>query len=142
LEGGVVLLEVLQDLGDGAAGGRHFLLAVRELAQRGGNSNGSHLHSFWINASKSPSRAPMTGGGSRSSGSVVFKPWPVSDTTIAPSRPMRPSARRRFVAASVTPPAVSVKMPSVSARRRIAATISGSSGAAAWPPESAIARVA
>jgi len=47
--------------------------------------------------------------------SVVFRPLPVMQDTVSSSGLMRPCAYSRAVTAVVTPPAVSVKMPSVSA---------------------------
>ncbi len=47
---------------------------------------------------------------------------------------IRPASTSRFAAATVTPPAVSAKIPSVSANNRIPATTSSSSGFSANPP--------
>src|SRR5438132_6420383 len=58
--------------------------------------------------------------------SVVFKPLPVIETTVVSCGWMRPWAISFCVTPVVTPPAVSVKMPSVSARSLMATTISGS----------------
>ena len=70
------------------------------------------------------------------SGSCVFIPLPVMQMTTGPSSlPIWPPAISLSAAPSVTPPAVSVKIPSVSASSRMAATISSSFGLAAQPPE-------
>src|SRR5665213_2012989 len=73
-----------------------------------------------------------------SSASVVFKPFPVMQTTVVSSEEIRPCAYSRAVTAVVTPPAVSVKMPSVSASSCIPATISTSETSSAQPPDSRI----
>ncbi len=78
-------------------------------------------------------------GSAATSGSCVFKPLPVMHKTVGSSFGMRPSAMSRFAVATVTPPAVSVKTPSVDARSLIASMISSSLTAAAWPPEPRIA---
>ena len=67
---------------------------------------------------------------------MVLRPLPVMQTTTGSSRPMRPSATSFRVAARVTPPAVSAKIPSVRARSSIASTISSSVACAAQPPDS------
>ena len=53
-------------------------------------------------------------------------------------RAMRPWSISFFVTPAVTPPAVSAKMPSVSASSLMAATISGSEMSSAQPPDSRI----
>src|SRR5260221_921770 len=55
---------------------------------------------------------------------------------------MRPSRINFSVTPAVTPPAVSVKIPSVSARSLIAETISGSETSSAHPPLSRINLIA
>ena len=65
-------------------------------------------------------------GNSAAMASVVFRPLPVMETTVVSPDRMRPSRISFWVTPAVTPPAVSVKMPSVSARSLMAATISGS----------------
>src|SRR6185369_13725663 len=71
-------------------------------------------------------------------GSSVLSPLPVMQTTVVSSGLMAPDRINLIAAASVTPPAVSVKIPSVSASVRIAATISSSVDACAVPPCSLI----
>ena len=70
--------------------------------------------------------------------SVVFSPLPVMHTTVVSSGAMRPWSINFFVTPAVTPPAVSAKIPSVSARSLMAATISGSEMSSAQPPDSRI----
>ena len=59
-------------------------------------------------------------------------------TTVVSSGLMRPCAISFWVTPAVTPPAVSVKIPSVSASSLMATTISGSETSSAQPPESRI----
>ena len=73
-------------------------------------------------------------GNSAAMASVVFSPLPVIETTVVSSGWMRPSRISFWVTPAVTPPAVSVKMPSVSATSLMAATISGSEMSSAQPP--------
>ena len=63
-------------------------------------------------------------GYSAAMASVVFRPLPVMHTTVVSSDRMRPCAMSFCVTPVVTPPAVSAKMPSVSASRLMASTIS------------------
>jgi len=58
------------------------------------------------------------------SASVVFKPLPVMQRTVVSSGRIRFCAYSLRAALTVTPPAVSVKTPSVSASKVIASTIS------------------
>ena len=129
-----------------APAGDDLFLALRELAERRRNADGGHGGVSFSSSvvlsdavsSKSDSRGPIScGSGSLpTSGSCVFMPLPVTQMTTGPSSlPMCPLSIRRIAAPSVTPPAVSVKIPSVSASRLIAATISSSLGFAAQPPE-------
>ena len=62
-------------------------------------------------------------------------------TTDSP-RGMTPVSISFLVAATVTPPAVSVKMPSVRASSSIASTISASVACSPKPPDSLVARYA
>src|SRR5262249_11494609 len=144
-DAGIVFLEGGDHLGDGVTNRRDLFLVLGQLAQRGRNANGCHGHaSLLARASNSLSDGPIRVGGSsrEARGSVVLRPLPVTETTIDSVRGSFSSSSRRSAAASVTPPAVSAKMPSVWAKRRIAATISSSETAAAWPPDSRIARIA
>src|SRR5438094_6972 len=77
-------------------------------------------------------------GNSAAMASVVFRPLPVMQTTVVSSGLMRPCAISFWVTPAVTPPAVSVKIPSVSASSLMATTISGSETSSAQPPESRI----
>src|SRR5438445_230666 len=56
--------------------------------------------------------------------SWVFRPWPVMQSTTLSSARIAPVAMSFRVQAVVTPPAVSAKMPSHSARRRMPSTTS------------------
>src|SRR5262249_36314854 len=142
-DAGVLLLQVRQQRADGRPLGLHLLQSGGELAQRGGDAYGRHGR-LLLKASNSDRRAAMIGGRRRTgtSGAGGLSPWPGMHTAMLSPGSMRPSARRRRVAARVTPPAVSVKMPSVSASRRIASTISSSEAAAAHPPDARIAWLA
>src|SRR5262249_55449355 len=138
-------LERGDDLADVLAGDRHLFLVGGELAERGRDANQCHRSppraaryaardvSFLYSSSNALSEAAITGGPpiAASSGSVVLRPLPVIATTTHASLRIRPSSISFCAAASVTPPAVSVKMPSLSARSRIAATISSSVALAA-----------
>src|SRR5205814_668703 len=136
LDAGVALLQLGDQLADGAAGGGDLLLALGQLAERGGDADGGDGCSS-IRCSNALNVGGMLGpaSASPSSASWVLSPLPVMQTTVGSPRPMRPSATRRRHAATVTPPAVSVKMPSVAASSRIASRISSSLTAAAPPPE-------
>src|SRR5260370_725670 len=81
-------------------------------------------------------------GNSAAIASVVFKPLPVMQTTVVSSGLMRFCAISFFATPAVTPPAVSVKMPSVSASSLMAFTISGSEMSSAQPPDSRISFIA
>ena len=79
-------------------------------------------------ASKASRRGAMASvaGNSAAIASVVFRPFPVMQTTVVSFGLMRFCAMSFCATPAVTPPAVSVKMPSVSASSLMAATISGS----------------
>src|SRR6266851_4424332 len=81
-------------------------------------------------------------GNSAAMASVVLRPLPVMQTTVVSSGLIRFWAMSFCVTPAVTPPAVSVKMPSVSARSLMAATISGSEMSSAQPPDSRICLMA
>src|SRR4051794_30835436 len=66
--------------------------------------------------------------------SRVFKPSPVIQTTTRSSGSMSPRSASLASTATVTPPAVSVKMPVVSASRRMPARISASETESIAPP--------
>ena len=66
--------------------------------------------------------------------SSVFRPSPVMTSTTRSSGSMSPRAASFASTAVVTPPAVSVKMPVVSASRRMPARISSSLTASIEPP--------
>ena len=58
--------------------------------------------------------------------SCVLRPWPVMQRTALSSRGILPVSISFFAQATVTPPAVSAKMPSHSASRRMPSTTSSS----------------
>ncbi len=66
--------------------------------------------------------------------SSVFRPSPVLKTTVSAAGSSRPSASSRARTPTVTPPAVSPKMPSVRASSRMPSTIRSSSTSATAPP--------
>src|SRR5262249_40060898 len=133
---------ILEQRADGRPLGDDLLLAGGELAERCGDTDGCHDHS--LIASNSLSLAAMACGraSTGTSGSGVFSPWPVMHRATLSPAPILPSRTRARAAATVTPPAVSVKMPSVSASRRMPATISSSVAAAAYPPDARMAATA
>ena len=60
--------------------------------------------------------------------------------TMGSSRGIRPASMSFLAAATVTPPAVSVKIPSVRASSCIPSMISSSVACSPWPPESLATR--
>src|SRR4051812_2146883 len=145
LDARVLRLEARDEGPDGRAAGGDLFLPLGQLAERRRNANGGHggisFGSSYVRfhiSSKSDSRGPIRFGSGNfpTSGSCVFMPFPVTQMTTGPSSlPICPLSIRRIAAPSVTPPAVSAKIPSVSASRLIALTISSSLGFAAQPPE-------
>src|SRR6266849_2523521 len=87
------------------------------------SSNAASLGAIGSGASNLPARA-----------SVVFNPLPVMHSTVVSSGRMRFCVYSLRAAPTVTPPAVSVKTPSVSASKVMASTISGSLESSAQPP--------
>ena len=67
-------------------------------------------------------------------GSVVLRPLPVTQATMLSSLGMRPESISFLSTAMVTPPAVSVKMPSVRARSLMPSMISWSDAMSPLPP--------
>ena len=67
--------------------------------------------------------------------SWVLRPFPVTQMTSDSFRPIFPAWASFRATATVTPPAVSVKIPSVRANSLIASTISSSVTASASPPD-------
>src|SRR5690349_5235479 len=113
-DAGVVLLQALDDLGEGRALGGDLGLATRVGAQDGGDANG-HAHAR--PASRKESRVgrmvavrPVPATASR-----VLRPSPVLSTTVVFAGSRIPSLSSLRVTPTVTPPAVSAKMPSVRA---------------------------
>ena len=74
--------------------------------------------------------------------SIVFRPLPVMQATVVSFGPIYPCSISFLVTPVVTPPAVSAKIPSVSAKSWMPLTISGSETSSAQPPLSRIAREA
>src|SRR5438132_1548460 len=112
-------------------------------AGRYANARG-HDSAPLTSARTSATRGAMTGA-ARNTGataSIVFRPFPVMHSTTSSSAENRPSPASARAAATVTPPAVSVKIPTASASSRIPATNSASETAATQPPDSRIARLA
>ena len=66
--------------------------------------------------------------------SVVLYPLPVTQMTVGSSRGITPRLIRSIAAATVVPPAGSVKIPSVSASSRIPSMICSSETATPAPP--------
>src|SRR3990172_5759679 len=111
----------------------------------------AHDEAFSATGAAGPSRAAsaasndamfgctwICGGSTSATASCVFSPAPVMNATTSSSGSTRPPSTRRFRPATVTPPAVSAKMPSVSASRRMPATSSSSLTAAPAPVDSAM----
>ena len=67
--------------------------------------------------------------------SCVFRPCPVMQSTADSFAGILPLAISFFAQATVTPPAVSAKMPSVSASKRMPSMISSSEASSHEPPE-------
>ena len=91
-------------------------------------------------ASNSSRVGLMTTGRARWStrASWVFRPLPVMQRTVEPSRSIWPCSISLRATATVTPPAVSAKTPSVSASSCMPSTISSSSTSSPQPPVSRI----
>src|SRR5437867_4520722 len=131
-------LEVVDEAVDRFALGLDLGIALRERAQRRGNPYEDRHFAFssydvWdLRSASARSKAVSEGliftwASSRSwRASGVFRPLPVMDSTIDSSRGMTPRSMSFLAAATVTPPAVSVKMPSVRARSSIPSMISSS----------------
>src|SRR5439155_4402135 len=97
-----------------------------------------------IRASNAANDGLITAGRFRTSATAswVFRPLPVIHRTISSSRPMRSCWMSLRATATVTPPAVSAKMPSVRPRRIMASAISASLTSSAQPPEPRITLMA
>src|SRR4029079_4891780 len=106
--------------------------------QDGRNADGgAHASPFSsANARKSPYFGLMVtvGDATGATASNVLSPSPVLSTTVSASGSRRPSASSFFSVATVTPPAVSAKMPSVCASSWIPSTISSSDTSSIAPP--------
>src|SRR5581483_10826881 len=149
-QSGELRLQVLDEVGDGVAPGLDLGAALGDRAERGGNAD-QHRHQrpSWacdLRLASASSNAASVGRivvrmpTRPCSGSGVLRPFPVTQITTDSSRPMTPRSTSFLVAATVTPPAVSAKMPSVRARSSMASTISASEASAAEPPDSFAAR--
>src|SRR5712664_2013072 len=156
--------EFIQSLGDGGGATVYFWRAASKATERCRDFNDYGHFQFSLDeislyalapaavvpscASRYASNASRRGaiasvaGNSAAMASVVFRPLPVMQTTVVSSGLMRFWAMSFCVTPAVTPPAVSVKMPSVSARSLMAATISGSEMSSAQPPDSRICLMA
>src|SRR5262249_31946627 len=148
----VFLAQVLEYGLDRAAAGLHRGLALgaaswgwefeRErtyaLLSRSYTSAGWRAPS--TSGSNSSRAGRITAGFSRqpATASWVFRPLPVMHRTISSSRGMRPCSMSFRATATVTPPAVSAKIPSVRPNRAMASAISASVTSSAQPPDSRI----
>src|SRR4029077_539623 len=146
LQARVLPLEISDEAVDRLARGLGLGAALCQGAQWGGNPY-EHRHSsssyVWdLRSASARSKADSDGliftwTSRRScSESGVFRPLPVTQITIDSSRGMTPRSINFLVAATVTPPAVSVKIPSVRAGRSIPSTISSSVACSPEPPDS------
>ena len=103
-----------------------------------GRRDGESCQSATLTAAWKLSRLGATvtvGPHSAATASRVFKPLPVIKATTRSFGLMVPARASLASTATVTPPAVSAKMPSVRASRRMPSTISSSVTAATAPPE-------
>src|SRR5688572_342313 len=96
---------------------------------------------LWIRADTSESFGAMGSGIETESeiASVVLRPLPVMQSTTSSSADNLPLFASARAAATVTPAAVSPKIPVVSASNRMPSTTSASVTAAAQPPDERIA---
>ena len=97
-----------------------------------------------MNFSKAAMRGSMAASSEKrlASASVVLRPLPVMQSTVSSSGRMRPWAMRDLAQATVTPAAVSPKIPSVEASSSMPETRSSSDTSAAQPPLARIMRLA
>src|SRR5437870_6841505 len=147
LQPGELALQVLHETLHRVALGLDLGVALRERAERGRDSY-EHRHArssytAWdLRSASARSKADSDGlmftWASRRpwSASGVLRPLPVMQMTIDSVLWMTPVSMSFRVAATVTPPAVSVKMPSVRASTSIPSTISSSATCAPKPPDS------
>src|SRR5437667_7310046 len=147
LQPGELALQVLHETLHRVALGLDLGVALRERAERGRDSY-EHRHArssytAWdLRSASARSKADSDGlmftWASRRpwSASGVLMPLPVMQMTIDSVLWMTPVSMSFRVAATVTPPAVSVKMPSVRASTSIPSTISSSATCAPKPPDS------
>src|SRR5262245_42767687 len=136
--------EVFQGRLHGTAADLDDSLAASVLSHRGGdlNANGHDNlpyvvgRMFSISLWNSARLGLITGGAGRCPGtaSSALRPWPVRTSTTSSPRSMRPCSISLRAAATTTPPAGSVKTPSVRASSAIASTISASVASSAQPP--------
>src|SRR4051812_37411019 len=139
----VLAVERLEHGADGAALDRHRRRAAGRAAQLRGELDGDG-HQTCAPLSTAVSKASKRGSISCASNvprtaSSVLRPSPVMTSTTVSSRPMSPRSASLASVAVVTPPAVSVKMPVVSASSRMPARIS-SSVTLSMPPPLRLAR--
>src|SRR5713101_1763358 len=147
LQPGELALQVLHETLHRVALGLDLGVALRERAERGRDPY-EHRHArssytAWdLRSASARSKADSDGlmftwTSRRSlSASGVLRPLPVMQMTIDSVLWMTPVSMSFRVAATVTPPAVSVKMPSVRASKSIPSTISSSVTCAPKPPDS------
>ena len=102
----------------------------------GGSGRGGHLRHDVVEE-RVDVRVDLVARNVPRTASSVFRPSPVMTSTTRSSRPMSPRSASLASVAVVTPPAVSVKIPVVSASRRMPARISSSVTASIAPPVSA-----
>src|SRR6516162_9697193 len=104
------------------------------VTDEGAPGHAARADSQASNASSVGRIAEAPAGTPAPAASRVFSPSPELMMTVSASGSSRPSARSRRSTPSVTPDAVSPKMPSVAASNRIACTTSSSPTSATAPP--------
>src|SRR5438105_624688 len=130
----VVGAQALQDLADRGAVDLEGRRAPDLLAEGPGDAHRGHLHTTSARAS-SVAGMTLVGANRDPNPSSVFRPIPVTYATTVSSARMTPCPASWASAPMVTPPAVSVKIPSVRARRPTASTMSSSDTSATAPPD-------
>src|SRR5215204_6661854 len=134
---GVAAFKRIQDLAQFGAVYTH-LACARGVAAQDGRDADRRTHgrySFQKSVKASYRAGIVTLGPTLSAmASSVFSPSPELITTVSTFGSSSPSWMSFAVTPTVTPPAVSAKMPSVLARRRMLATTASSSTSATTPP--------
>src|SRR5690606_21021684 len=137
LDPGVGRLQRVEQLRQRRTLGGDLLGPAGVVPQDGRNAyRSAHGRSSFQKFSKSSYRGGMVvlGPTWSATASSVFSPSPELITTVSASGSSRPSAISLAVTPTVTPPAVSPKMPSVRASRRMLVTTVSSSTSAITPP--------